>query len=259
MLQADRRNDILKRLEEHPSVTVKELSSFYGISEVSVRKLLAQMEEEELLRRTWGGAVRITKAAQEFSYKDKTERNRAEKKAIAEVAYSFIKNGETVYIDTGTTSDKLAEKIIAGDKQLIVVTNAFNILGMLREAKHIREIMVGGELRPEIYSCVGPLALAVLDRIVVDRAFITGDHFSPEHGFSVSMLADAELKRKVLEISRRNYVLMDSSKFGSDSMAIFSKAGDGHTLITDWKLSPEAEHAMEKAGTHTICAPQVGE
>ncbi|MEG0902424.1 MAG: DeoR/GlpR transcriptional regulator, partial [Clostridia bacterium] len=134
-----------------------------------------------------------------------------------------------IYIDCGTTSFELVKLVVSGEKRLNVCTNAFNILAELRKAPEIQATMIGGELRPTIYSCVGPLAVKMLEMIVVDRAFVTGDHFSLSHGFSVSTFRDSEVKRAVFLASKRNYIIMDSSKYGDDSMAIIGKLSDGYT------------------------------
>ena len=254
MLLEDRKNYIVKQLEMQPSITVKEISAAFKVSEVTVRKLLIQMEQEGTLKRSWGGAVRITSAAHELPYTDKENKCLMEKRAIARAAYDRIQDGETIYIDCGTTSFELVRLVISGDKRLIVCTNAFNILAELRKSPEIRSIMIGGELRPAIYSCVGPMAVAMLKMIVVDRAFITGDHFSLNHGFSVVSLRDADLKRAVFACAKRNYIIMDSSKYGDDSMAIMGDVSDGYTLITDWRLPDEICREFEKRGTRVVTA-----
>jgi len=257
MLIAEREKYVLQYLEEQSSVTVKQLSDDMNVSEVTVRKLLEQMEREGQLKRSWGGAVRIGNASQEFSYAVKSSRHLAEKRAIARAAYDLIKEDETIYIDTGTTSFELVKLIVGGNKRLSVCTNAFNILGELQKRSDIQAVMIGGELRPAIYSCVGMMTVKMLGMIIVDRAFITGDHYSIEHGFSVSHLQDAEVKIAVQKSGKRNYIVMDSSKFGDDSMAMIAEMGAPVTLITDWKLPKEAAVEIEKRGTQVILAPQV--
>jgi DeoR/GlpR family transcriptional regulator of sugar metabolism len=254
MLLEDRKEFIIEKMKKQPSITVKELRATFGVSEVTVRKLLVQMEQEGTLKRSWGGAVRITNAAHELAYEDKENKNLMEKRAIARVAYDLIKDGETVYIDCGTTSFELVKLVVTGNKRLIVCTNAFNILAELRKAPEIQSIMIGGELRPTIYSCVGPMANKMMEMIVVDRAFVTGDHFSLDHGFSVSALKDADMKKAVFRAAKRNYIIMDSSKYGDDSMAIMAGVSDGYTLITDWQLSNEIAHEFEKRGTRILVA-----
>lgn len=256
MLIEERKNYIVQLLESQSSVTVKDLSAKFGMSEVSVRKLLMQMEQDGLLRRCWGGAVRCSNVSQELAYTDKENRRLEEKRSIAYAAYDQIKDGETVYVDCGTTSFQLAKLIVEGDKKLVVCTNAFNILAELRKRPDIQAIMIGGELRPAIYSCVGFLAVRMLEMIVVDRAFITGDHFSLEHGFSVSNMQDLQVKQSVLKSAKRNYVIMDSSKYGDDSMAVFAPLGVAKNLITDWHLSEEICGRFESLGTRVIRAQE---
>ena len=254
MLLEDRKAYIVERMQKQSSITVKELRAAFGVSEVTVRKLLIQMEREGTLKRSWGGAVRITNAAHELPYEDKENKRLMEKRSIAQVACDLIQEGETIYIDCGTTSFELIKLVIQSNKRLIVCTNAFNILAELRKAPAIKSIMIGGELRPAIYSCVGPMAIKMLKMIVVDRAFITGDNFSLDHGFSVSSLQDADMKSALFSVAKRSYIIMDSSKYGDDSMAIIGAVSDGYALITDWQLPSEIAHEFEKRGTRVICA-----
>jgi DeoR/GlpR family transcriptional regulator of sugar metabolism len=254
MLLEDRKDYIARQLEKQSSITVKEISTAFGVSDVTTRKLLIQMEREGTLKRSWGGAVRISHAAEELPYTDKENKCIIEKRAIAQAAYDLIQEGETIYIDCGTTSFELVKLVISGNKRLIVCTNAFNILAELCKAPEIQSIMIGGELRPAIYSCVGPMAVAMLKMIVVDRAFVTGDHFSLSHGFSVGSLRDADQKRAVFACAKRNYIIMDSSKYGDDSMAIVGDVSEGFVLITDWRLPEEICREFEKRGTRVIAA-----
>lgn len=259
MLPEERKKYVIDLLSVQPSVTVKELCISFNISEVSVRKLLLQMEEEDLLRRTWGGAVRISKATNEYSYEEKENLHKEEKMAIAKVAYDLMQDNETIYLDCGTTSFEIAKLIVQGTKKLIVCTNAFNILDILHSRTDISTIMIGGELRHTIYSCVGSLTIKMLEMMVFDRAFLTGDHFTLDKGFTVSLLNDAAVKYTAMSSAKRNYIIMDSSKYGEDSMAVITKPNSNNsiTLITDWHISLEICDQFKKKGISLIRAEAI--
>ncbi|MFR7743710.1 MAG: DeoR/GlpR family DNA-binding transcription regulator [Acutalibacteraceae bacterium] len=109
MAAEERRKYILSTLEQYGSVTVSELSEHFGISEVSVRKLLISLEQDSLLQRTWGGAVRTARTTAELPYQVRESKYLQEKMAIARAAYDMINDGDSVYLDSGTTTFELAK------------------------------------------------------------------------------------------------------------------------------------------------------
>ena len=257
MLADNRKEYILRKLEEKSFVRVNELSRELEISEATVRKLLMQMEEEGLLKRNWGGAVGVAGVATEFPYKDKMSKQLNEKRAIGQAAYDLIGDGETVFLDSGTTTGQLAKLIARGPKRNIVVcTNALNILIELSKAEDIRTIMIGGEFRHSIYSCVGPLSTMVMSGLAFDKAFITGSHFTLNRGFSTPELRAASTKQSALKMARYKVVLMDSDKFGKDSMVIVAPPDGVDMLITDWHMKPEIKVQFENLGVEVIAAEE---
>ena len=253
-MQADnRKNDILNLLNKKSSVTVSELSEMLKISEVSVRKLLTSMEQEGQLKRTWGGAVSTYGSLRELSNDEKVTRHLAEKQSIAQAAYNCIDDGEAVFLDSGTTSIQLAKLIVTGHKRKIMVaTNAINIGMELCKAEDIQSIIIGGEIRHKIYSCVGYLTDLCLNHLNFDKGFITGNHFSLEHGFTTPNLQEAETKRRILSVSKERFVLMDYSKYGDDSLALIAPMKDVDTIITDWHIPPEIVKQINDKGVRVI-------
>lgn len=128
MIPQGRKDYILQLLNEKPLVTVTELAEAFSLSEVSVRKLLTAMEKEGLLTRSWGGATRAENALHEYSHVEKEKLHLEEKKAIARFCYGEISDGESVFLDSGTTTIQLARLIASGAKRhILIVTNALNI------------------------------------------------------------------------------------------------------------------------------------
>ena len=257
MVAQERRNYILRQLEEKSSVTVAELSGALALSEVTVRKLLMAMEREGRLKRTWGGAVCAHGSLRELSHREKEALHLEEKKAIARAAYDCIADGEAVFLDCGTTTIQLARLIIAGPKRgVMVCTNAINIAMELARAPDIHSIVIGGELRGNILSCVGSLAEWSLQRLFFDKGFVTGNHFTLEHGFSAPIFQEAELKSRVLSVSKEKYILMDYSKYGDDSLVQVAAPTQIDTLITEWHAPQELVKSFGEKGVKVIRAPQ---
>lgn len=255
MRQEERRSYILKQLNDKSSVTVSELSEAFGLSEVSVRKLLVSMEQEGVLKRTWGGAVSAYGSLREFSHQEKEFLHKEEKTAIARAAYDCISDGEAVFLDSGTTTIQLARLMVTGPKRNIMVcTNSIHIAMELSKAGDLQVIVTGGELRANIYSCVGSLAAAALDQLYFDKGFVTGNHFTLEHGFTTPIPAEAELKLQVLKASKEKFILMDYTKFGDDSLVSIAPPEGVDVLITDWHMPKSVADEFLAKGVKVIAA-----
>lgn len=199
MTTQEKKEFIIKILDTQSSVTVSQLSEAFKISDVSVRKLLAAMEQEGLVKRTWGGAISAYGSLNEFSHKEKEWKHTAEKLSIAYAAYDCISDGDAVFLDCGTTTTQLARVIRSGSKRKILVgTNAINIAMELSEAEDISVIVIGGNFRHRILSCVGAYAEEMMKTLFFDKGFISGNHLTLEHGFTTPDLQEARMKRLMM-------------------------------------------------------------
>lgn len=257
MLPENRKEHILKLLEQKPFVTVSELSEEFGLSEVSVRKLLISMEDDGLLKRSWGGAVKLSNTLREYSHREKSAQNLQEKKAIAKIAYDFINDGEAIFMDSGTTTMELAKLICNGEKRNILVsTNAINIAMEFCDSPDIEVIIIGGQFRHRILCCTSNLALDMLGKLYFDKVFITGNHFTVERGYTTPITQEAEFKNALFSAGKVNYVLMDYSKFGENSLCQIAPIDCANFVITDWHAPETLVQEFKKHGVEMIRAPK---
>lgn len=253
MASENRKKRILDLLDERSSITVAELSKILSISEVSVRKLLNDMEKDGQLKRTWGGAFCTSGSLQELSHKEKEPKNLEEKISIAKEAYACIDDGDAVFLDCGTTTHQLARLIKNGPKRnLMVGTNAINIAQELAEAEDIHVILIGGEFRHRILSCVGCLAEDTLKSMFFDKGFITGNHVSLENGFTTPNLQEAKIKNIMMKSSKEHYILVDYSKFGNDSLALIAGIPEIQCIISDWNAPEDMVRKFRDLGIKVI-------
>ncbi len=251
----ERKDYILHQLDKKSVVTVAELSNALALSEVSVRKLLAAMEADGRLKRTWGGAISAYGSLREFSHKEKEPLHLPEKMAIAKAAYERINDGEAIFLDVGTTTLELARLIVAGPlRNLLVSTNSIYLAMELSKASDIHVIVIGGELRSNIYSCVGSIADWSLKQLFFDKCFISGNRFSLEHGVTTPIFQEADVKRLVLSVSKEKCFLLDSSKFGDDSLVLVAAPSQMDLLITDWKAPQELADGFMEKGVEVVTA-----
>ncbi|GHT48365.1 DeoR family transcriptional regulator [Spirochaetia bacterium] len=255
MLYLERQNKILRLLDENMSVSVNDLVQKLKVSSVTVRKMLGAMARQGLLQRTRGGAVSYAMSFRELSFLDKTNTNVSEKKAIAKVAYAMINDQETIYLDAGTTTHELVRLIKNGKKRnLVVVTDAMNIASELLYAHDINLILSGGELRPGVISCVGPIAEQALEALHFDKTFLGANNVSLKFGASTPNLLEARMKICAIKNSEKTYLLCDSSKFAGASMAKICPLDTFNAIITDNHLETKIRSEFKKAKIKLIIA-----
>ncbi|MEO5932983.1 MAG: DeoR/GlpR transcriptional regulator, partial [Duganella sp.] len=174
---------------------------------------------------------------------------RAEKVRIAEAAVRLIGEGQTIVLDSGTTTAEIAKQIRGLKLQSInVITNALNIAVLLAGAPHVTLIMLGGVLRPSSYSLGGPQAEAALQGLHADILFLGFDGLDPEIGVMTPHLLEARLNSRMLEIARSVVAVGDSSKLGRRSLSVIARIEQVDRIITDAGAAPETVEALRARG-----------
>ncbi len=242
-----RRAAILKLLEKEGQISVGELSKHFKVSEVTIRNDLAQLAQQGLLIRTRGGAIWQPPLAIDFNLREKLKLHPAEKRRIGQYAAHLVTDGETIILDSGTTTLEIAHALVRKDfRQLTVVTNALNIAIVLSNHAGIRVIMPGGVMRQNALSLVGPIAETSLQNMYCDRAFIGVDGIVPDEGIYTPNHEEAYLNRLMIEHSRQAVVVTDASKFGRKSFARIAPLTQLDLIITDRQLAPRYRKALEE-------------
>lgn len=154
----ERQKEILALLEAEQKVLVPQLCRQFSVSPATIRNDLNDLEARGLLRRTHGGAIPLSRTGLELTTAQKTVRRMAEKQAIAACAAAMVENGETIAIDTGTTTLELARCLLARTG-LTVVTNDLKIAALLEEQSDATIILIGGCVRRGFHCTIGPLAM----------------------------------------------------------------------------------------------------
>lgn len=249
---------ILDELNQKGSVRVSDLSERLGLSSVSIRNMLISLEKEYLLQRTWGGAIKPIGTAKEMSYHTRETKNLEEKAAIAKIAYDCIEEGNTIYIDSGTTTFELVKLIRQKPKRnILVATNAFDHATALIGTEGIRIIFAGGEIRHDSRATSGHFTTDTISKMIFDKVFIGIEHISYEHGLTTPNIQDAELKQTILNSAKQCFVLADYSKFWDDSLIQVKVPQKLCQVITDWHITPEEIRKFDARGIHCIAAPGI--
>jgi DeoR family transcriptional regulator, aga operon transcriptional repressor len=243
----ERRRRIRELLREQGRVTVESLAARFGISLVTVRADLSTLESAGALTRTHGGALSVPDADQSLDVKQL--QHRAEKQRIAAAAAELIGEGETIILDSGTTTAEIARRIRTLElKSINVITNALNIVALLIDVPSVRLIVPGGILRRESNSLSGPMAETALAALRANRLYLGADAVDPLIGVMTPHLAEAELNAKMIGISQQVVVVADSSKFARRNISLIARVEQLHLLITDQGAPADAIAQLRERG-----------
>ena len=250
LYEEERKSKIVQFINENKRATVQDFCSLLNVSEATIRRDLKFLEESKKLKRTHGGAVSLETVTFEPDFLEKKGKFIKEKKAIGKKASELIKEGETILLDSGTTTKSLAEEL-KKFSNLVVVTNSFLILQELEFHSGIEVMMLGGTLRKETLAFVGPFAEQSLSMIQVDKAFIGMNGVSVEDGLTTPNLIEARIKKMMIQNSKQSILLTDHSKVDKIT---FAKVGDVHELdvcVMD-EAPAEFQRDLEQLGVELI-------
>ena len=237
----ERQAEVLRLLGADGRVESARLAELFGVSAESVRKDLAGLEARGLLRRVHGGAVPGRPRREEPNVATRTEQA-AQKSAIARHAVRFVPEGGSLLLDAGTTTLRLAE-LLPTDRELVVYTNAIPVLSTVVR-RGIAAVGLGGRVRSETMAAVGPLAVGALASINVDVAFLGTNALSFRRGLTTPDTDEAEVKHAMLAAARQRVFLVDTSKFGRESLARHATLLDVDILVTDDAVTVEQREEL---------------
>lgn len=235
MLPGERRNRILELLIVNRAITVKELCDSLETSEATIRRDLTIMEEEGKLERTHGGAVLNIDVFldNEEIYPMKEQMQSSEKASIAAKAFEFIKDNDSILLDSGTTTQELARLIGKSDLKITVITNSTTCSSLLVNNPNLELILLGGKVRLKTLAVVGTTAIEMLKRLHVNKAFVAVNGINVEDGLMTPDLEEAEIKRAMINSAKERFVLADHSKFKRLAMCKIAPVTMVDCVITD--------------------------
>lgn len=249
-----RHQSIIDILHRDGNVQVAALSQRLRVSAVTIRADLDYLEAQQVLNRTRGGAVPLRPRRFELPLERACQDNADAKQRIGQMAASMVRNGETVIIDVGSTTTEMANALPGDLQDVVVVTNALNIALALEHHPGTTVVVTGGTLRPMQHSLVAPLGALLLHQINADVAFLGCNGIEPEKGITTTNLAEAEVKRAIVDAASRCVVLADHAKLMQVATARVASLDAVDLLITDRCASPDALRALRRAGVEVVIA-----
>ncbi len=257
MFADERRRRILELVNARGRVRVSELAQLVGVTEPTVRKDITDLDGQRLLRRTHGGAVAV-RPAYEANVSARADTNVAGKRAIARACLAEIKDGDAIFLDSGTTMMAIAEAFaprgLSGEGRpppvpvnVNVLTNALEVARALAGVPGVRHNVLGGHYRALGGCLVGPLTVEALQRFTLNIAFIGVTGLS-ETGFTVADVNEAQVKVSAMERARRVIVPMDHTKVGAADFVKVCDPDRVETVVTD---EPN-EHLAQMCRDHGV-------
>ncbi len=243
MLIAERRQSILNLLTKEGFISITELGKCFDVSEMTIRRDLAYLQEQGLLKRTYGGAVPTEPAFFELSQQVKLSAFVSEKERIASYCAEIITDGDVIILDSGSTTMQIARKL--KDRNLTVITNDLFIISELANYPTIQLLVVGGEVRRATNNMTGLKAIEFFNDLHANKLFLGVEGVEEQSGLSVPDLAELSIKRRMMRSARQVIVVADHSKIGRNTMGVIAPLNEADLLITDHGVNKEVMETIE--------------
>jgi DeoR/GlpR family transcriptional regulator of sugar metabolism len=245
MVKSERLEQICQLIDANGHVTVQELNQLLDVSEATVRRDLEELAKNGRVRRTHGGALRLYPASKELPTLRRRAEQQREKQRIGKMAADMVESGQTIFLGSGSTVHEIARHL-NDIPNLVVITNALNVVNQLVDHDNIELVVIGGMLRPNELSMVGHIAEAAIKELRADKVFMGMHGVDPQHGFTGNFLPEATTDRAIMSIAPCNVVVADHSKLGKVGTVFLADISAAHVLITGLEADPEFITALEE-------------
>ena len=252
----ERRMQMVSLVNQQKKVSVDSLVEMFSVSAVTIRSDLKALEKQNFLVRAHGFAIANSAGQIELTIKEKGTQNKAIKSLIAKEACKYINEGESIVLDSGSTTLAISKQINKTEK-LVVMTNSLNIAFELSKSNSIEVLMSGGVLRKKALSFAGSQAEKNLQGYHFDKLFLGVDGFDLQRGITTYSEQEASLNKLMCSISDQVIAVVDSSKFGKRSFHVIREFGDIDVLITDSGIPDEYLENLQLKNIEIIVVDKV--
>jgi DeoR/GlpR family transcriptional regulator of sugar metabolism len=228
----ERRQEILRRVNQEERVSVAELSQQFGVSEVTIRSDLQALAERNLVVRTHGGALPSVRGLYDLSLALRRQRQVQEKSRIGEAGAALVADGDAIFLDSSSTALAIAQHI-RHHRHLTVVTNSLAVAQDMLDAPGVTVVMVGGILRRDTASMVGTDGLEMLRKFNIQKGFFGAHGISLAEGLTDVSADEAEVKRPLVAMCRQVVAVLDATKWGRVGLASFAHLEQVDCIISD--------------------------
>jgi DeoR/GlpR family transcriptional regulator of sugar metabolism len=251
LMAEERRTQILQIVRSAGRAKVNELSQLFNASAVTIRHDLNELHQRGLVVRSHGGAMLPDTILREPPVLERLKEHSDEKQRIGARAAGLINDGETIILDSGTTTLEIARHL-KKKQGLHVITNGVNIAAELLDARDVQTFIIGGTVRGESASISGRFSEEMFDQFSADKLFLSGAGCDLEFGVSGANLEETMVNRAMLRISREIILVADASKFSKRSMTRIAPFSEIDTVISDTGLDEEIQAKLRAMGCNLI-------
>ena len=253
LLVEERRRLIVDQVERDGRATVEDLAARFKISPVTIRADLEALARNAAIVRSHGGAVSTPAQSLDTPLSIKETRCQGQKRRIGQAAAKLVEDGETIILDSGSTTVEIARALRTRKwTNLTVITNGLHIALELEAVPAIRVMMLGGLLRANSHALVGPSAEQILAQLSADRLFLGVDGIDPEVGVTTPDPQEATLNAQMIRVSREVIAVFDSSKFGQRTLSVIAPLSALHCAITDASADEKYLQALRDSSVKIV-------
>lgn len=248
-----RQEEILEIVRTKQHVKVRELSQRFSVSQETIRRDFEKLEQLGHITRSHGAATYRSPVVPGFGLDIRAGHRALEKEAIAEVAASLVNDNDVVAVINSTTTVRLAPWLKAKNN-LIVITNDIELGTIVSENPSNHVIFLGGEYYPKQLCTLGDETIDTMSRFYPDIAFFSITGVSIERGVTSYSTGERNLIKKMLQVSRKNYIMADSTKFSALGVYYTCEVNEVSAVITDWEIAPNVLEQYKLQGIKILLA-----
>ena len=245
MLPEERQNMIVQIINETGAASVKDLSIRFTITEDSIRKDLTALQKRGLIRKTYGGAMRIEDDSQERYVSQRKGKYLLDKQKIAKKVLRLLKDGDLIFLDISTTNVEVAKLLKTSGLSLTVVTNMVDVMLTMAGDEFNKIIFIGGEFTEGKDGFVGPIANREINKYRFDKSFmgVVGVNAKLNTVMTYN-LDDATTKETILHCSKQSYMLLETRKLSKEGNFVYSSINNFSGVITEKPLTDEQKQSL---------------
>ncbi len=250
-----RRKTLMAMLAGRENISTAAVADELGVHPMTIRRDLAALQASGVVIRGHGSALASQRITFEFDFDERHRRNLQAKQAIGREAATRIQAGQTVFLDTGTTTLEVANALAKTNISCTIITTSLVIASRLWAHGSVELLLLGGRVRPRSPDLAGPLTEVALDNVSADLALLGSDGFDVHRGSFAADLDSARIASRMMRNSRRMIVVADGSKIGRPARARYASMDDIDEIITDCSCGSSLVRTIRKQG---IVVTQVG-
>jgi DeoR/GlpR family transcriptional regulator of sugar metabolism len=246
MIQVERQMEILNLLKRDSLVRVDSLAERFDVSTNTIRRDLRAMEGQGLLQLTHGGAIATNHLQMGQTIGARADDHLDQKQRIGAAAAGMVKDGATILLDAGTTTEHVA-RALPMDARLTALTNGLNVAHELMRRPNVTTILIGGMLSSTTYCSAGFLAEEFLSHFEVQQAFLSIGGEKNGSVFNTNVF-EVQIKQRMIEAAEQSYVVCTSNKIGAPSLAAFARLQEFAGMVTDRDIDRNGKQELERYG-----------